>query len=38
MAVEDKDVETVQNLLKEIGEESYVIGKVTDSGSVDLSW
>ena len=38
MAVEDKDVETVQKLLKEIGEESYVIGKVTDSGSVDLSW
>lgn len=38
MAVEDKDVETVQNLLKEINEESYVIGKVTDSGSVDLSW
>ena len=38
MAVEDKDVETVQNLLKEIGEDSYVIGKVTNSGSVDLSW
>lgn len=38
MAVEDKDVEKVQSLLKEINEESYVIGKVTNSGSVDLSW
>lgn len=38
MAVEDKDVATVQNLLNEINEPSYVIGKVTDSGSVDLTW
>ena len=38
MAVDKADVEKVQSLLKEIGEESYVIGEVTDSGSVDLTW
>lgn len=36
MAVDKNDVEKVQCLLKEIDEESYVIGTVTDSGSVDL--
>ncbi len=38
MALEDKDVETVMSLLKEINEEAYVIGTVTNSGSVDLTW
>ena len=38
MAVEDKDVETVMNKLKEINEPSYVIGKVTKSGEVELKW
>lgn len=38
MAVDKNDVETVQNLLAEIGEASYVIGEVTESGSVDLTW
>lgn len=38
MAVNNEDVEKVQSLLKEISEESYVIGEVTSSGSVDLKW
>ena len=38
MALEDKDVNTVLGLLAEIGEPAYVIGKVTDSGEVDLVW
>ena len=38
MAVAPSDVEKVQSLLKEIGEESYVIGEVTDSGSVEVKW
>ncbi|MEG0526080.1 MAG: phosphoribosylformylglycinamidine cyclo-ligase [Longicatena sp.] len=38
MAVNNEDVEKVQSLLKEINEESYVIGEVTSSGSVDLKW
>ena len=38
LAVEREDVNTVLNLLKEIQEEAYVIGEVTDSGSVDLKW
>ena len=38
LAVEEKDVESVMNLLKEINEPAYVIGKVTDSGEVDLKW
>lgn len=38
MAVDKQDVENVQSLLKEIDESSYVIGEVTDSGSVELKW
>ena len=38
MAVENEDVETVLSLLKDINEPAYVIGKVTDSGEVDLKW
>ena len=38
LAVEEKDVESVMNLLKEINEPAYVIGKVTNSGEVDLKW
>lgn len=38
MAVDKLDVENVQSLLKEIDERSYVIGEVTDSGSVELKW
>ena len=38
LAVENEDVDTIINLLKEINEEAYVIGKVTDSGEVDLKW
>ena len=38
MAVEEKDVETVMNSLKELNEAAYVIGKVTNSGEVDLKW
>ena len=38
MAVDKKDVDTVQSLLKEIHEESYIIGEVTNSGSVDVKW
>lgn len=38
MAVDKQDVEKVQSLLKEIDESSYVIGEVTDSGSVELKW
>ena len=38
MAVDNKDVDTIINLLKEINEKAYVIGKVTDSGEVDLKW
>ena len=38
MALEDKDVDHVLELLKEMGEPAYVIGKVTDSGIVDLKW
>ena len=38
LAVEDKDVERVMSLLAEINESSYVVGKVTDSGEVDLKW
>ena len=38
VAVEDKDVEKVMSLLAEINEPSYVVGKVTDSGEVDLKW
>ena len=38
MAVEEKDVDRVMDLLKEINEPAYVIGKVTNSGEVDLKW
>ena len=38
MAVEDKDVDVVLNKLAEINEKAYVIGKVTNSGEVDLKW
>jgi phosphoribosylformylglycinamidine cyclo-ligase len=38
MAVENEDVETVLAKLAEINEPAYVIGKVTDSGEVDLKW
>ena len=38
MAVEDKDVDVVLNKLNEINEKAYVIGKVTNSGEVDLKW
>ena len=38
MAVEEKDVEKVLNKLSEINEKAYVIGKVTNSGEVDLKW
>ena len=38
LAVDEKDVESVLGKLKEINEEAYVIGKVTNSGEVDLKW
>ena len=38
MAVEPNDVELVLNKLKEINEPAYIIGKVTNSGEVDLKW
>ena len=38
LAVDPDDVEKVQQLLAEIDEPSYVIGEVTDTGSVDLQW
>ena len=38
MAVDPADVEKVQSLLAEINEPSYVVGKVTDTGEVDVQW
>ena len=38
LAIEKDKVDYVQNKLKEIGEVSYVIGKVTSSGEVNLIW
>ena len=38
MAVYPKDVQKVQDALQAIGETSYVIGEVTDSGEVDVQW
>ena len=38
MAVEEKDVETVLNELASINEAAYVVGKVTNSGEVNLVW
>lgn len=37
-AVDPKDVQKVQDALQAIGETSYVIGEVTDSGEVDVQW
>ena len=38
MAVNSKDVDSILGKLKDINESAYVIGKVTDSGEVDLKW
>ncbi len=38
MALDPKDVDTVLAELKSINEEAYVIGEVTNSGSVDIKW
>lgn len=38
MAVDPTDVQKVQDALQAIGETSYVIGEVTDSGEVDVQW
>ncbi len=38
IVVEDKDVKKVQSLLQQVHEQSFVIGKVTESGGVDLTW
>ena len=38
MAVEEKDVQLVLDELASINEPAYVVGKVTDSGEVDLIW
>ena len=38
MAVEEKDVETVLNELASINEKAYVVGKVTNSGEINLVW
>ena len=38
MAVEEKDVELVLSELASINEPAYVVGKVTDSGEVELVW
>ena len=38
MAVDPTDVQKVQDALQVIGETSYVIGEVTDSGEVDVQW
>ncbi len=38
LAVEDQDVDTVLSLLKDINEEAYVVGKVTNSKEVNLTW
>lgn len=38
MTVDPKDVQKVQDALQAIGETSYVIGEVTDSGEVDVQW
>lgn len=37
-AISSDEVEKTQVLLKEIGEESYVIGQITNSGDVSLKW
>ena len=38
LAVDKDDVETVLSMLKEVNEEAYVIGEVTNSGEVELKW
>ncbi|MBB5182436.1 phosphoribosylformylglycinamidine cyclo-ligase [Catenisphaera adipataccumulans] len=38
MAVDPADVEKTQSLLKAAGQESYVVGAVTDTGEVDVQW
>ena len=38
MAVDAKDVDVVLNELASINERAYVVGKVTDSGEVNLVW
>lgn len=38
MAVDEKDVDLIVTKLSEINESAYVIGKVTNSGGVDLKW
>ena len=38
MAVDPSDVEKVQTALNEINEPSYVVGKVTETGQVDVQW
>ncbi|MEG0315002.1 MAG: phosphoribosylformylglycinamidine cyclo-ligase [Erysipelotrichaceae bacterium] len=38
VCVNPKDAQKTIDLLKEIGEEAYQIGTVTDSGNVDLQW
>ena len=38
MALDPSDVDTVLGLLKDINEEAYVIGEVTDKEGVELTW
>ena len=38
MALDPSDVDTVLSLLKNINEEAYVIGEVTDKEGVELTW
>lgn len=38
LAVDQNDVDEVMTKLNEVGEKAYVIGKVTNSGEVDLKW
>ena len=38
MAVDPSDVEKVQTVLNEINEPNYVVGKVTETGQVDVQW
>ena len=38
VAVDEKEVDSVIKQLHEINEEAYVIGKVTNSGEVNLKW
>ena len=38
IAIAKEDAQKAVDLLKEINEDAYIIGEVTDSGSVDLKW